>query len=292
MYTDFPKYPTAIFNDTDYPNQTDDVNIVYAALVNALKEELQACFDELGLLPKGDFASVSARLLATETATRTRVAAPVSQWKMNDDEATSIVLDAGGKNNGVFTDTSGAINTDTGSVTGKINKGLELDGTDEFINIPNFNGLPSSQISLSAWVKIPTHKNYNRIIGHEWSGVGSWLVYIGSDGKPSFGIVQCGGTSAVKSSLAVSVDVWALITCTYDGVLMKMYINGELTGTTDLDHASLDYIGSIEIGGNLSSPLDGVVDDVRIYDFGLIIGEVEALFKDERGTEERTPLIE
>ena len=62
FYTDFPKYPTAIFSDTDYPNQTDDVNIVYAALVNALKEELQACFAELGTVPKGTHVSVKTRL--------------------------------------------------------------------------------------------------------------------------------------------------------------------------------------------------------------------------------------
>ena len=62
FYTDFPKYPTAIFNDTDYPAQVNDVNVVYADLINALKEEMQACFTELGLLPKGAYASVKARL--------------------------------------------------------------------------------------------------------------------------------------------------------------------------------------------------------------------------------------
>ena len=62
FYTDFPKYPTAIFNDTDYPTQVDDTDTVYAALVNALKEEMQACFAELGTLPKGSHASVKARL--------------------------------------------------------------------------------------------------------------------------------------------------------------------------------------------------------------------------------------
>lgn len=65
FYTDFPKYPTSIFDDTDYPDQADSTDTVYAALVNALKEELQACFAELGTLPKGDYINVKARLDAS-----------------------------------------------------------------------------------------------------------------------------------------------------------------------------------------------------------------------------------
>ncbi len=62
MYTNFPLYPTEIFTVTDYPVQTDNTDTVYADLINALRAEMQACFDELGLLPKGDHSSVKARL--------------------------------------------------------------------------------------------------------------------------------------------------------------------------------------------------------------------------------------
>lgn len=62
FYTDFPLYPTEVFDDTDYPTQVDNTDTVYAALVNALKEELQAVMTELGVLPKGAAASVKARL--------------------------------------------------------------------------------------------------------------------------------------------------------------------------------------------------------------------------------------
>ncbi len=64
FYTDYPKYPTSIFNDTDYPDQVDNTDIVYSKLINALKEEMQAGFAELGTLPKGAYASVKARLEA------------------------------------------------------------------------------------------------------------------------------------------------------------------------------------------------------------------------------------
>jgi len=66
MYTDFPLYPTSIFSNTDYPAQADNTDTVYAALINALKTEMQACFDELGILPKGSHATVKARIEALE----------------------------------------------------------------------------------------------------------------------------------------------------------------------------------------------------------------------------------
>lgn len=66
FYTDFPLYPTSVFSDANYPTQVDNTDTVYAALINALKEEMQACFNELGTLPKGLHASVKARIEALE----------------------------------------------------------------------------------------------------------------------------------------------------------------------------------------------------------------------------------
>ena len=66
MYTNFPLYPTSIFSNTDYPAQADNTDTVYAALINALKTAMQACFDELGTLPKGFHVSVKARIEALE----------------------------------------------------------------------------------------------------------------------------------------------------------------------------------------------------------------------------------
>ncbi len=61
-YTDWPVYPTAILNAENYPNQTDDISDVEAWVANSLKEEMIALQAELGTLPKGDFATVKARL--------------------------------------------------------------------------------------------------------------------------------------------------------------------------------------------------------------------------------------
>ena len=61
-YTDWPEYPTALLDLTDYPTQTDDVEFVEAWLINALVHEMIAVQAELGTQPKAGYADVDARL--------------------------------------------------------------------------------------------------------------------------------------------------------------------------------------------------------------------------------------
>lgn len=63
-----PKYPAEIPTQTgespDLPNRIDDLDWLYAARYNELKLELIAVMTELGVLPKGSYADVAARLAA------------------------------------------------------------------------------------------------------------------------------------------------------------------------------------------------------------------------------------
>lgn len=57
-----PKYPGEIPTAEDLPDRTDDIDWLYAARYNELKKELRAALIELGGLPKGSDANVTARL--------------------------------------------------------------------------------------------------------------------------------------------------------------------------------------------------------------------------------------
>ena len=59
-----PKYPAEIPSAVDLPDRTNDRDWLYAARYNELKKEIRACLTELGVLPKGSFADVTARLTA------------------------------------------------------------------------------------------------------------------------------------------------------------------------------------------------------------------------------------
>lgn len=66
-------YPSTIPSNSNYPDRTDDVDWLYAARYNEIKNELLAICQELGILPKGSYASVRARLDAIEAKPTSKI---------------------------------------------------------------------------------------------------------------------------------------------------------------------------------------------------------------------------
>lgn len=296
MYTDFPLYPTEVFNGTDYPDQVDNTDIVYAALINALKSEMQACFDELGVLPKTKFNDVNARMYAIEIAAGMRSADPISQWKMNDDAASAVVIDSVGSNNGTYKDTSGNINTSTGSVTGKVNEALDFDG-DEYVDCGNPTNLQiSTNLSVFCWIKYTS--GYNAI-GKSNSDGGTnfgWILDIRNNHvypvfKSSNGTIY----ENAEGSTALNDGEWHHIGMVYDGNSLKAYVDGavdgEDTAATGTIRGYADYIlgiGTCPSAGTLSH-ITAKIDEVRIYNFTVLLAGVEGLYNLGHGTEEKNP---
>jgi len=57
-----PLYPTSIPAETDFAIIFDDIDMYWAKYHNQYNKEIRALMNEIGLLPKGTYASVRARL--------------------------------------------------------------------------------------------------------------------------------------------------------------------------------------------------------------------------------------
>ena len=57
-----PLYPTSVPTESDFTIIFDDIDMYWAKYHNQYNKEIRATMNELGLLPKGAFASVRARL--------------------------------------------------------------------------------------------------------------------------------------------------------------------------------------------------------------------------------------
>ena len=104
------------------------------------------------------------------------------------------------------------------------------------------------------------------------------------------GNVQLAGVGAVLSTGSVNDDAWHLVTATFDGSVVKLYIDGVLDATDDPLAAPLvptnmnDW--AVEIGGELATstfPTQGLVDDVRIYNYALSATDVVDLYNEFAG---------
>lgn len=158
--------------------------------------------------------------------------------------------------------------------------------------INGFSGA-APPISLAAWV------NVNRlpegpegfVFGYANTlGVNSpnFQFRVNSNGRPQIGRWDCGGFSSVGGGNANGPSViqtgWNHIAATIDAAnLATVYVNGLSVATGTLTSGPIGapttfYIGTMEVGpNNFIRPLEGYVDDARIYNHVLTEGEVRVL---------------
>ena len=162
------------------------------------------------------------------------------------------------------------------TVPGKLGQALSLDGVDDYAEKIAFSGLPSSAITVSAWIKLDAHKNWNRVLNHEWVNNG-WLLYTDASGTAIFGVGQSGAQyNAIKSGL--TVGSWYHLVGVYDGSNVRIYVNGQEGTPRAKSGLILDSGGNVDIGGAQGDRFKGAIDDVRIYDKALTASDVAALY--------------
>lgn len=168
---------------------------------------------------------------------------------------------------------------------GKRNASLGFDGTDDYINIDDTPEWDVSTISVSAWVK-PSSVSAFRVIASRDSGTTGdryWALQINDSGK-LYGYVcmsddSCADTSGSRPP-TMSAGNWYHVAMTYDGYTIRLYLNGVLVDI--LTSSAVMEVGSepIAIGRKSNSTLyfDGLIDDVRIYNYALKTSQVGIVY--------------
>jgi len=90
---------------------------------------------------------------------------------------------------------------------------------------------------------------------------------------------------AVKSKEGLPLGQWVHVAATRDGATASLYLDGQLGGSAPYSFAVTDKGQSLRIGSiGLPEPewagfFKGKIDDVRIYDRALSLGEIQELYK-------------
>ena len=145
--------------------------------------------------------------------------------------------------------------------------------------------ITGDQITVAAWVKIASATAEKKVLA-KWSdsaGEFSYLLSVAGagDDKAQFA-VNTGSNGVATGTTSLSVGVWHLIVGTYDGVTVRVYLDGveddtaSLTGNISSNTAPVRIgVGS---GATSEEPMDGAVDDPRIYDRVLSAEEIATIF--------------
>jgi hypothetical protein len=149
-----------------------------------------------------------------------------------------------------------------------------------------------SQVTLEAWCNPDITNLYQYLFSNSRDvtqvGLNGYELYI-RNGEVRFQIANNGVVFAISNSLLIPINAWSHIVGTYDGVALKIYINGILkTNTNSSMGIGIPSTYEMRIGRMGYSGIGsyyvykGYIDISRIYNRSLSPTEVFQNFKAQR----------
>lgn len=204
----------------------------------------------------------------------------VAWWKLDDGSGNTAADYSGNNRNGTLTG-------DVSWVDGITGGALTFDGDGDYVDMgkaPAFD--IKNQITVSAWIKVSAFdKDWQTIVtkgDRAWRLQRNWnkstlefacsgLVVPGSDWGPIYGNID------------VNDGHWHHVAGVYDQEKIYLYIDGSLDASTTASGAIRVNEEPVYIGENSQMPnrfWNGLIDDVRIYNYALSAEEISEITQD------------
>ena len=169
---------------------------------------------------------------------------------------------------------------------GKTGQAFNFDGVDDYMTAPGTNINELQQLTLDAWVKLYPSVRTQHLITI-WGGVKTMKARLTYHGKNdvfslTMGIQGASGFNhyTISVSNVTEVGVFHHVAATYDGEVMRLYVDGE-------------EVGNLAVGGPIvpgrreeavqfsfpTAPLYGLLDEVEIYNRALTASEIQAIHR-------------
>jgi hypothetical protein len=189
-----------------------------------------------------------------------------------DEGAGSTLTDRTGKGH------AGAINGAAWSATGHAGGALSFDGVNDIVTIADAADLDlTTAMTIEAWVRPTSTSGWRNVVMKERAGGLCYALYAsGTPARPSTYIAVGANERGATGTATLTVNTWAHLAATYDGVTLRLYVNGTQVATLATTGSLATSTGSLAIGGNSvwSEWFAGLIDDVRIYNRVLTAAEV------------------
>lgn len=167
---------------------------------------------------------------------------------------------------------------------GKVGGALGCDGDGDCIKIGRESSFDfRNEITVATWV------NITKVPG-EWipivtKGNSAWrLITERAERRFHFAVAGVSfGTGGLHGKTEVTAGEWHHVAGTYDGANVRLYVDGveDPAGPVAHDAGLSTNNCEVRIGGNSEKPercWNGLIDDVRIYNYALSEAEIKALY--------------
>lgn len=206
---------------------------------------------------------------------------PMSKWSF-DEGSGCVANDLYGTNNGVLGNNCPTISPSW--VAGKTGNALSFNGSSNNVSISDSVNLNfTTSMSVSAWIKWDINPSsgmaYATIVNK--NGDSQYrLQHNSTNSRFEFGIKTNTGGTYVTSSTSPIIGTWYHLVGTWDGALIKIYVNGNLEQTlarSGIMPASTFpcKIGSSSINARWFS---GIIDEVNLWNRALSQEEITQIY--------------
>ncbi|HJR58956.1 MAG TPA: LamG-like jellyroll fold domain-containing protein [Vicinamibacterales bacterium] len=245
--------------------------------------------------PAGNIVRSADLAFTTAAGTGGGAGGPIAYWALDEGTGMMAANSAGGES---ATLAGGATWTD-----GRAAYAVRLNGTTGYLSTPTLD-LPGSNMTIAAWVSHSAFPgNVEQRIISKASGIDEqahyWMLSqtkVSGRHRLRFRL----RTGSVTTTLVAATgdlpsDTWYHAAASYDGETMRLYLDGvEVGSKAKSGTIATDATVPVSIGRNPdgSNYLNGIIDDVRIYDRALTATDIAALMAGGEGTEpppEETP---
>ncbi len=165
-----------------------------------------------------------------------------------------------------------------------------FDGINDYIQVPSSASLNfQNSISINFWIKVSQfYERESYPLSHgNWEN--RWKVSL-TDKHIRWTLKTDAGTKDLDSETELVTDSLYNVTVLYDGSDYEIYINGELDAFTTFSGqiltTNIDLMMGEVLPGNNQYNFNGVLDDIRIYNYAISYSDIQSLYDISTGIED------
>jgi len=203
------------------------------------------------------------------------------EWQLGESATTTTSADSIGSADGTYAGSH--VTVTDGPLVGEHDPAAAFDGHTSAVSVP---GAPDYEgkrpYTFELWVRPQTIDGTYRFLfareettGAGRQGTGLWLSTAGL----GFERWTNGVASTVHYTAGLPPAAWSLVTATYDGATMRLFVNGVQVGSREASASLLAESGTTEIGafsGGHAGFFSGDINDVASYPRAIIRSHVRA----------------
>jgi predicted outer membrane repeat protein len=168
---------------------------------------------------------------------------------------------------------------------GHYNSAYSFDGVDDYIDLGEAASIipENASLSISIWVVPHDVSAIYTLLSCETNDRGFKLYYRPYDGDMINAYID--EVPIHGDAANTPAGRWSHLVMTWSSETgFNLYINGTFAGGADMDawgyYSAADplFLGAHWEGGVTNAPYDGILDDIRIYDRALTLGEINSLY--------------